>query len=444
MKKILIASLSIVVAFTVFALVALNKGGQTKTLYLLNWGEYIDEELFDVFEEETGIQVVQECVTSSETMYQKIKAGTTAYDVAIPGDYMITKLYNDNLLYKIDTQNYENIKDYDSIFDDNLTFLRNKYMADTMEYCMPYFWGAYSMVYSTRYEGNKDVVTENGFKALFDKSLYTDHKAKTGMYDTARWAISAYYMSQDIDPNTEAFVTNTAEKNALIKGIKNASFDMWGNDALKRKTASGDIDICFTQLGDFFDAVYLALDEGMGEDIGLDALPFDVYVPGNTSAFFDGMCIPKTSKHQDYANMFINFMLDTDNAFDNALAIGYSPALKSVQQLFIDNPDEEYFSNDEIYVSLKDLTEKYPFYLNPLISASDISDVSMLESKESDYLTACEAVINQSKSSVDTNDNLGTALCIITLTVFVGGIALYTALYFVKRNRKKKKLARNA
>ena len=48
MKKILIASLSIVVAFTVFALVALNKGGQTKTLYLLNWGEYIDEELFDV------------------------------------------------------------------------------------------------------------------------------------------------------------------------------------------------------------------------------------------------------------------------------------------------------------------------------------------------------------------------------------------------------------
>ena len=52
MKKILIAALSVVVAFTVFAIVALNKGGQSKTLYLLNWGEYIDEDLFDVFEED--------------------------------------------------------------------------------------------------------------------------------------------------------------------------------------------------------------------------------------------------------------------------------------------------------------------------------------------------------------------------------------------------------
>ena len=154
------------------------------------------------------------------------------------------------------------------MFDDNLTALRNERMSDTMEYCMPYFWGAYSMVYSTRYAGNEDVVKTNGFKALFDKSLYKDHKAKTGMYNTARWAISAYYMSNNMDPNLETFVTNQTARNELIKGIKSASFDMWGDDALKRKTASGDIDICFTQLGDFFDAVYLALDEGMGGSVG--------------------------------------------------------------------------------------------------------------------------------------------------------------------------------
>lgn len=441
MRKILITAVSVIVTFTIAALIILNKGGNTKTLYLLNWGEYIDEELFDAFEDETGIQVVQECVTSSETMYQKISAGTTAYDVAIPGDYMITKLYNDNLLYKIDTKNYDNLKNYQTKFDDNLTAIRQKEMADTMEYCMPYFWGAYSMVYSTRYDGNRDVVTTNGFKALFDKSLYKDHKAKTGMYNTARWAISAYYMSVGIDPNDEGFVTDNAKKSTLVKAMKDASFDMWGDDALKRKTASGDIDICFTQLGDFFDAVYLALDEGMGGNIGLDKLPFDVYVPANTAAFFDGMCIPKTSKHQEYANKFINFMLDTDNAFDNALAIGYSPALKSVQQMFVDNPDEEYFSNDDVVVTLKDLTDKYPFYLNPLVSAADINDVKMLQPKESEYLTACEAVINQVKANVSENKTLGTTLCILALSTIILGAGAYITVILYKKYKKEQNVA---
>ena len=439
MKKIFIIAFSSIVAFTIAALIILSNGGTSKTLYLLNWGEYIDEELFTAFEEETGVHVVQECVTSSETMYQKISAGTTAYDVAIPGDYMITKLYNENLLYKIDTENYDNIKDYETMFDDNLTTLRNIHMSETLEYCMPYFWGAYAMIYSTRYDNNKSVVETNGFKALFDKTLYKDHQAKTGMYNTARWAISAYYMSQNIDPNTEAFVTDSTAKNALIKGVKNASFDMWGDDALKRKTASGDIDICFTQLGDFFDAVYLSLEDGMGQDVGLDALPFDVYVPSNTAAFFDGMCIPKTSKNQEYANMFINFMLDPLNAFDNALAIGYSPALKSVQQMFIDNPDEEYYSDDDIVVTLKDLTDKYPFYLNPLISAKNIETVSMLESKDSIYLTSCEAVINQSKASVEDNQALGTTLCIVALSLLVCGSASYICYNILKKKKKQEK-----
>lgn len=437
MKKILISALSVILGFTIIAIAILNNGGTAKTLYLLNWGEYIDEELFDTFEDETGIQVIQECVTSSETMYQKITAGTTAYDVAIPGDYMITKLYNENLLYKLDTQNYDNLRDYDSIFDDNLTLIRQNKMPETMEYCMPYFWGAYAMIYSTKYSGNESVVKTNGFKALFDKSLYLDHHAKTGMYNTARWAISAYLMSNDIDPNDESFVTDQTVKNQIVKDLKKASFDMWGDDALKRKTAIGEIDICFTQLGDFFDAVYLALDEGMGGNVGLDNLPFDVFVPGNTAAFFDGMCIPTTSKHQDYANEFINFMLDPDNAFDNALAIGYSPALKSVQQRFIDNPDEEYYSDDNIYVSLHDLTEKYPYYLNPLLAAGgNISSVSMLEPKESDYLTACETIINQTKSTVSSNETLGTALCIIALSTIILSSAAYIS-YVIYKKRKK-------
>ena len=45
MKKIFITALSVIVVFTIIAIAILNNGGTAKTLYLLNWGEYIDETL---------------------------------------------------------------------------------------------------------------------------------------------------------------------------------------------------------------------------------------------------------------------------------------------------------------------------------------------------------------------------------------------------------------
>lgn len=435
MKKILIIVSSIIVAFTVFACIILNSNASNDTLYLLNWGEYIDEGLFDTFEAETGIKVVQETVTSSETMYQKISAGTTAYDVAIPGDYMITKLYDEGYLYEIDVNNpnYEYLTDYKTMFNDDLTALREKNMKETLTYCMPYFWGAYSMIYSTQYEDTERVVKEYGFKALYDKSLYKEN-VKVGMYNTARWAVASYLMANEKDPNDES-----VSQTEIVNGLKKASFDVWGDDQLKRKTATGDLDLCFTQLGDFFDAVYLSLDDGLGGDIGLDGLNFNVYVPETTAAFFDGMVIPTTSKNQTAANMFINFMLNPENAFDNALAIGYSPTLKSVVQMYKDNPDEEYFSNDKFTVTLADLTSKYEFYLDPLCKAVNVTE---FQPKDSSYMTLCETMVNQAKGSFDAESNAGTVLCIILLSLIVCGAASYVCYTVIKLN-KRKKLATN-
>lgn len=430
MKKMLITSVSFVVAFTIFAIIALNNGTTTDTLYLLNWGEYIDESLLEDFEKENDCQVVLETVTSSETMYQKITAGTTAYDVAVPGDYMVTKLYNEGYLYELDVKNgeYENLSNYQDLFVDKLTALRNRDMADTMTYCMPYFWGAYSMIYSTRHSDTETVVKNNGFKALFDKKLYS-HKASIGMYNTARWAVSSYMMSQNQNPNEENFDNST-----VVNGIKNASFDMWGDDALKRKTATGNLDLCFTQLGDFFDAVYLALEEGMGGNVGLDKLPFNVYIPQNTAAFFDAMVIPTTSKNRELANKFINYMLDTEVAFQNAQAIGYSPTLKSVVKAYQDNPDEEYYSDEKCTVTLGQLVSKYSYYLNP-IGDADVSSVVLLEPKDPSYMTRCETIVNQAKATVSTENNAGTVICIVVLSLLVIGSLSYIGFEIYKHKR---------
>ena len=114
MKKILIASLSIVVAFTVFALVALNKGGQTKTLYLLNWGEYIDPEAIEMFEKDTQIKVIYDEYETNEMMYPKVEAGAVLYDVVCPSDYMIKKMIDNDMLSEINWENIPNSKNIGS------------------------------------------------------------------------------------------------------------------------------------------------------------------------------------------------------------------------------------------------------------------------------------------------------------------------------------------
>lgn len=104
---------------------------------------------------------------------------------------MVTKLYKEGLLKEIDVNNQElkNLNNYKTMFNADLTKLREANMKETITYSMPYFWGAYSMIYSTKNTEVEEIVKQNDFKALFDKLLY-DFDVKTGMYSTARWAVA--------------------------------------------------------------------------------------------------------------------------------------------------------------------------------------------------------------------------------------------------------------
>ncbi len=400
MKKLFLSTLAFLVAFTVFAAVYLST--PSTTLYLLNWGEYIDKDLVTQFEKEYHCQVIEEDVTSSEAMYQKITSKTTNYDVAIPGDYTVHQLYNEGYLMELDVKNseYEMLSDYQNIFSDGLTSLLKKYMVDDNgdefnSYFMPYFWGSYSMIYSLKNDEVGDVLKDKGFEALWNRSAFSS-SVSVGMYDTARWVLASYLMGKGLNPNITSY--DGREDNDLsdeiksdcINALKTMKFDEFGNDSLKRNVANGSLDFCFTQSGDFFDALYLTYSESSGMDVN-----FNLYVPKVTSAFFDSMVIPTTSQNYQLANQFINFMLRKDNAYQNATSIGYSPTLKSVNTLFEENAKNgEYYYYDEDAdrkLLLSDFLEAYPYYLNPLYGTEQ---VYMLEPKSREYLTTCESIMN--------------------------------------------------
>lgn len=397
MKKV-IAAFSALVLFTIFAVSILMT--PNNILYFLNWGEYIDHSLIEKFQQEYHCQVIEETVTSSEAMYQKITSNTTEYDVAIPGDYTVHQLYNEGKLkqMKVDDPNYKYLSSYKTMFNSSLTNIMKTYMVNDENnefnsYYMPYFWGAYSILYNGQKEDVKDVIENNGFASFYNRKLFKED-VKIGMYSTARWIVSSYLLSKGLDPNITSYDgkkendIDSTMKADIIKSLKEIKFDEFGDDSLKRNVANGTLDFCYTQLGDFFDTLYLLCSESK-----VNNSDFNVYIPNTTACFFDSMVIPTTCQNETLANAFINFMMNPENAYQNARTIGYSPTLKEVDELFIKEADEGemYYEDGNNSLTLKEFLNKYPMYLNPLYNSNN---VYLLEPKSNDYLTTCETIFN--------------------------------------------------
>jgi len=157
MKKLYSFLLGIVVVILVLAglsarLEAKTNPKDSDKLVIYNWGDYIDPELLKEFTKETGIQVQYNTFDSNEAMYTKIKQGGTAYDIAIPSEYMIAKMMDENLLEKLDKSKLKGLDNIDP------RFLNLDFDPDN-QYSVPYFWGTLGIIYNTMmYDGAREVM----------------------------------------------------------------------------------------------------------------------------------------------------------------------------------------------------------------------------------------------------------------------------------------------
>ena len=114
-------------------------------LYVYNWGEYIDEDVVSLFEEETGIKVVYDTFETNEIMYPIIEQGQTVYDVVCPSDYMIDKMRKNGLLAEI---NFDNIPNYKNIAAAQIE--TSKQFDPENKFSVPYTWGTMGILYDTK------------------------------------------------------------------------------------------------------------------------------------------------------------------------------------------------------------------------------------------------------------------------------------------------------
>ncbi|MFP7170240.1 ABC transporter substrate-binding protein [Terribacillus sp. FSL K6-0262] len=304
-------------------------GGNTLTVY--NWGDYIDPAVIDEFEKETGITVVYETFDSNEAMMTKIQQGGTSYDIAVPSEYTIEKMKEEDLLLPIDHSKIPNLKNIDSRFMD-LPFDPGN------EYSVPYFWGTVGIVYNSKQLGG---MTFDSWEDLWDPAL----KNQIVLIDGAREIIgmglnSLHYSLNDTDP---AHLQEAYDKLVSLKPNVRALL----GDENKMLMASGEVSIGITWSGD--------ASEIMAENEDLDY----VVPEEGSNLWFDNMVIPKTAKNVDAAHKFINFMLDPKIAAQNTEYVSYSTPNKEALQYM---PQE--MVNDERFYPSPELTDRLEVYEN--------------------------------------------------------------------------------
>ena len=200
MKKILSISLVLLLAIGVIfsGVVGCSYAEEPEeTLVIYNWGDYIDEDLEEEFEEYylevTGkrLDVVYSTFETNEIMITTVEKGEEKIDLVCPSEYAIQKLMEGGYIQKLDfskISTYENLNMgiYEKV---NEVFTHisvpnvsnDESMAD---YFVPYMWGTLGILYNTDVVTEEDLAT--GYGVLWNAANNPELEGKILMKDSIR------------------------------------------------------------------------------------------------------------------------------------------------------------------------------------------------------------------------------------------------------------------
>ena len=311
-----------------------------ETLLILNWGEYINEDVVMAFEEKYNVTVSMSITDSNELFYSRIKSGTTAYDLVLPSDYMVEKMVQKKLLKKIDFSKLTNY--HDEIFTEGAKTILDSLspqttssgeVEDPKEYCVPYFYGTFGIMYDKTKPGLESIISDPSIaaQAFFTPSMLPSG-TRVGIYDSPRFIYSAALQALG-RPNINEVPDSTNDLiNVSQNLLKSAKIYEWGFDTLKKNIIAHNLDLAYTWTGDMLDMLYMQLDDGKT----LEEITFDLVIPDNTIAFMDCFVIPTKSRHEDLALKFIDFFIDPENAYANASTVGYCTPILQTYKWIVD------------------------------------------------------------------------------------------------------------
>ncbi|MCM1200649.1 MAG: ABC transporter substrate-binding protein [Bacteroides fragilis] len=324
------------ITIVMFLIAGCGSGQDDENVVIVyNWGEYIDPDMLELFEAETGIHVIYDEFETNETMFPKVEAGAAEYDVVCPSDYMIDKMIQNDLLMELDFDRLPNAR--------NNIGAQYWQQAEGFDpgnkYAVPYCWGTVGILY------NKTMVDEpiTSWKQLWDEKYRDEILMQDSVRDAFMVAEKLYGYSMNTLDSAELLAVRDSliEQKPLVQAyvIDQVRDKMIGNEAAIGVIYSGEA--IYTQYEND-DLEYVIPEEG-------------------TNVWIDSWVILKDAPHQENAEKFIDFMCRGDVALKNFEYITYSTPNEAAKALIEDEeiknspiafPDLSRYDNLETYTYL--------------------------------------------------------------------------------------------
>ena len=309
-KRLLSLLLALLICLT--ALPTSAAAADTVTINVYNWGQYIADgtddsiDVIEAFEEAyPNIKVNYMTFDSNESMYTKLKAGGSSFDIIIPSDYMIDKLIQEDMLEELDFSNIPNYETIDEGF-------KNLAYDPENRYSVPYTWGTVGIIYNAKYVDPADVT---GWE-VFGNEKYA---GKILMFDNPRDAFAIAQLELGYDINTEDSVALGLA--AQLLRDQKPLVQAYVMDQIFDKMERAEAWIAPYYAGD-----YLTMVEENPD--------LEFYFPEEGyNLFVDAICIPKGAEHKKEAELFINFLISPEICAQNLEFLGYSAPSSAAKAL---------------------------------------------------------------------------------------------------------------
>jgi spermidine/putrescine transport system substrate-binding protein len=255
-----------------------------KTLYIFNWTYYTPDSVIQKFEKEYGCKVVYDSFDSNETMFAKLKAGGSNYDIVFPSADYVSIMVKEGMLAPIDKSKLKNWK---NVAPDVVA--RAKDYDPDCKYSVPYYMGAAGVAV------NKAKVKD--YEKSWSIFARKDLKDKMTMLDDMREVMGDALAFQGKSVNTV--------KDDEIKAAERLINDQWKPNLLKfdaeafaKLFANGETWVA----QGYAESIYQEYDAAKRGDV-------DFFIPKEGGPLYiDSMVILKGSKSQDLALKFIDFI----------------------------------------------------------------------------------------------------------------------------------------
>ena len=277
-------------------------------LRIFNYDSYVSPDIVTAFEKKYGVKVEITTFTTDDEAVTKLASGAVDVDLhQSASTTTLFKLVDTGLVQPLNKTYLTNIGNVTSS-------LRDPYYDKGAVYTVPY------TVFSTGIGFRADRVDASSVS--WDTLWNPDYKGVTSLLDDVREGLTAAMLRKAVtDVNTEdpAVIKQAGDDLGELTNLMNIKVEIEGYHTVPE----GSTTVAHTWSGDMLNAQYY-LPDGTGPEV------LAYWQPETAVISNDTMCVLSKAKSPVLAHLFINALLDKDNAQTNFGYVGYQPAVEGL------------------------------------------------------------------------------------------------------------------